>query len=69
MSGVGFIHYSKHDEMFRYKNDRHHLVGLLTSSAILGIQRSFAFYTRLCQAVKTFSFSTWSVLKSVIQGA
>jgi len=41
MSSVGLIHYNKHDEMFRYKNDRHHLVGLLTSSETLGIQRSF----------------------------
>jgi len=42
------IHYNKHEEMFRYKNDRHYLVGLLTSSATFGIQRSFAFYAHLC---------------------
>jgi len=29
-------------------NDRHHLVGLLTSSATLGIQWSIAFYARSC---------------------
>ena len=47
MSSVGSIHYNKYDEMFRYKNDRHHFVGLFTSSATLGIQiRSFAFYAR-----------------------
>jgi len=35
--------------MFRYKkNNRNHLVGLLTSSATLGMQRSFAFYARKC---------------------
>jgi len=32
MSGVGLMNYNKHDKMFRYKNYRHHLVGLLTSS-------------------------------------
>jgi len=47
MSSVGLIHYNKH-EIFRYKNDRRHLLGLLASSATLGIQRSFAFYARLC---------------------
>jgi len=47
MSGVGLIHYNIHDEMFRYQNDRHHFVGLLTNSSTLGIQRSFAFYARL----------------------
>jgi len=48
MSSVGLIHYNKHDEMLRYKCDWHLLAGLLTSSAILGIKRSFAFYERLC---------------------
>jgi len=48
MPSVGLIRYNKNDEMFRYKNDRHHLVGLLTSSATLRIKRSFAFYARLC---------------------
>jgi len=48
MFGVGLIHYNKHDETFGYQNDRHHFVGLLTSSATLSIQRSFAFYARLC---------------------
>ena len=69
MSSVGLIHYNKHDEMFRYQNERHHFAGLLTSSATLGIQRSFAVYACLRQAVKNFSFSTWSALKSVFQGA
>jgi len=44
----GSMHYNKHDEMFPYKNDRNHLLGLLTSSTTLGIQRSFAFYARVC---------------------
>jgi len=48
MSSVGLVNYNKHDEMFRYKNDRNQLVGLLTRSATLGIQRRFAFYVRLC---------------------
>ena len=48
MSNVSLINYNKHDEMFRYENDRHNLVGLLTSSETLGIQRSSAFYARLC---------------------
>ena len=29
MSSAALIHCNKHDEMIRYKNDRHHLVGLL----------------------------------------
>jgi len=68
MSSVGLIHYNKHDEMFRYKNDRHHLVGLLTSSETLGIQRSFV-SLRVYPSRKKISFSTWSVLKSVFQDA
>jgi len=28
MSSVGLMHYNEHDEMFRYKNDQHHLVCL-----------------------------------------
>jgi len=40
MSSVDFIHYNKQEEMFRYKNDRHHLVGLLTSSATRGIKEA-----------------------------
>jgi len=43
MSSVGLMHYNKDDVMFRYKYDRHYLVGLLTSSATLGIQRNFSF--------------------------
>jgi len=52
MSSVGLIHYNWHDEMFRYKSNRHHLVGLLTSSATLGIQRSFAFYALMLSRKK-----------------
>jgi len=48
MSSVGLIHNNKNDQMFRYQIDRHHFAGLLTSSAILGMQRRFAFYARLC---------------------
>jgi len=48
MSSADLIHYNKYDEIFQYKNDRRHLVGLLTNSATLGIQRSFAFYARYC---------------------
>jgi len=32
--------------LFGTKNNRNHLVGLLTSSATHGIQRSFGFYAR-----------------------
>jgi len=55
--------------MFRSKNDRHHLVVLFANSATLGKHKSFAFYARACQALKNFTFSTWSVLISDFQGA
>jgi len=40
MSSFGLTHYNKHVEMFRHKSDRHLLVDLLTSSAILGIKKA-----------------------------
>jgi len=53
---------------FGTKNNRHHLVGLLTSSATLGIERSFAFYARMLNR-KKIAFSILSILESVFLGA
>jgi len=58
MSSVGLIHYNKHDEMFRYKNDRHHLVGVLQCNRwnTKKLCSICAFMLRR----KNCSFSTWS---------